>query len=275
MIHTGLTECEINDLLKRLALPFPPEDIEWRVGTKTQDGSRGLALPYITNRAVMERLDETVGPVNWRNTYEKGPDGGVLCGLAIRVQDEWITKYDGAANTDVEAVKGGLSDAMKRAAVQWGIGRYLYRLPSYWVPLKQTGKSHIIEEANYPKLPTWAMPEGYTAPMQAAIPAPKNGTGSATNPTSGVAPEATPSQLDAAMLDRAKAYLIPVGIPMAGKTLGEAMQDPGLGVYLVRWLAGETPNKAKEMFTPKNDSDKALASAAGYLIKHAGLPTAG
>ena len=35
----------------------------------------------------------------------------------------------------MEAIKGGLSNAMRRAAVQWGIGRYLYDLPQQWVPV--------------------------------------------------------------------------------------------------------------------------------------------
>lgn len=51
-------------------------------------------------------------------------NGGVECGISIKIDGEWITKWDAAENTQVEAVKGGRSGAMKRAAVQWGIGRY-------------------------------------------------------------------------------------------------------------------------------------------------------
>ncbi len=54
--------------------------------------------------------------------------GGVECGISIKIDSEWVTKWDAAENTQVEAVKGGRSGAMKRAAVQWGIGRYLYNL---------------------------------------------------------------------------------------------------------------------------------------------------
>ena len=43
---------------------------------------------------------------------------------------------------------------MKRAAVQWGIGRYLYKLPSVWVKIKPQGKTYVIDEV--PKLPNWA-----------------------------------------------------------------------------------------------------------------------
>src|SRR4028119_590477 len=120
--------------LSKLKDFFDPEDIEWRIGQVGETKTNQLyatALAYITNRAIMNRLDEVCGPENWRNEFMKGPEGGVLCGLSIydEGKKEWVTKWDGAENTDIEAVKGGLSDAMKRAGYQWGIGRYLYDLP--------------------------------------------------------------------------------------------------------------------------------------------------
>ncbi len=132
--------------LKLLAEPFDSKDVEFRAGATTQDKTKALALAYITSRAVMDRLDQAVGPENWRDEYTAGPDGGVLCGISIRIDDEWITKFDGAANTNYEAVKGGLSDAFKRAAVKWAIGRYLYALPSPWVACEVRGKTVKIDE---------------------------------------------------------------------------------------------------------------------------------
>ena len=126
--------------LKRLGDFFSPEDIEWKPIAVSKKTGKGLAAAYVDNRAIMDRLDEVCGPENWRNEYQAGPDGGVLCGLSIRIDDAWVTKWDGAENTDIEAVKGGLSSAMRRAAVQWGIGRYLYRLPQQWVPVDERGR---------------------------------------------------------------------------------------------------------------------------------------
>ena len=130
-----------NDKFARLAAPFSSDVIEWRVqraGTKTQYGTGDVTqwasvLAYIDNRAIMNRLDRVIGAENWRNEYKEAPGGGVLCGISIRFGDEWVTKWDGADNTAIEATKGGLSNSMKRAAVQWGIGRYLYRLESKFV----------------------------------------------------------------------------------------------------------------------------------------------
>lgn len=132
--------------LEALKQPFSPDDIEFRAGATNQEKTRALALPYLTSRAVMDRLDSVCGPENWRDEYLPGPAGGVICGLSIRVNNEWVTKWDGADNTDYEAIKGGLSGALKRSAVKWGIGRYLYALPKVWVKAEQRGKSVVIDE---------------------------------------------------------------------------------------------------------------------------------
>ncbi len=123
---------------KALAEPFDPFDIEWRVQQcgKASTGKKwAMVLAYITNRAIMERLDEVFGIEGWQNEYQFMPDGGVVCGLKCKIGTEWIVKYDGADKTAIEATKGGLSNAMKRAGVQWGIGRYLYRLETTFVNL--------------------------------------------------------------------------------------------------------------------------------------------
>lgn len=151
-----------------LAAPFHPDDLEWRVQTSGEKNGRpwALVLTYITNRAIQDRLDAVVGPENWRNTFAPGPTGGVMCGISIKIGDEWVTKWDGAENTDVEAVKGGLSGAMKRAAVQWGIGRYLYRLDESFAQISDAGrfrgktKDGTTFRWDPPALPQWALPEG-------------------------------------------------------------------------------------------------------------------
>lgn len=152
----------LKEMFARLAAPFNPEDIEWRAGVTNAEKTKALALAYITSRAVMDRLDEVIGPENWRDEYNHGPDGGVICGLSLRINNEWITKWDGAENTDFEAIKGGLSDAFKRAGYKWGIGRYLYKLESVWVPCEAHGKSIVLKST--PKLPAWALPTGQKTP---------------------------------------------------------------------------------------------------------------
>ncbi|RVL48450.1 hypothetical protein CN138_08965 [Sinorhizobium meliloti] len=120
-------------MFDRLAAEFPREAISWRAQSVTKDGTKALALAYIDARDVMDRLDEVCGPESWSDRYEFH-GSRTVCYLSIRVNGEWITKADGAGDSDVEAEKGAISDALKRAAVKWGIGRYLYHIASPWVP---------------------------------------------------------------------------------------------------------------------------------------------
>lgn len=156
---------EIN--FKSLQDRFPAEEIEWRLQQAGEKNGRvwAICVPYVTNRAIQSRLDEVVGPGNWKNEFRPGPDGGVMCGLSVRVGEEWVTKWDGAENTDIEGVKGGLSGAMKRSAVQWGIGRYLYGLDETFAQVSDTGslrgktKDGKPFRWDPPQLPKWALPE--------------------------------------------------------------------------------------------------------------------
>lgn len=122
--------------LELLSAPFHPSKISWRVGSTKADKTKGMALAYIDARDVMERLDEAVGPENWQRRYTHA-DKKTICEIGIKVDSgEWVWKSDGAGDSDIEAEKGAISDAFKRAAVNWGIGRYLYDIESPWVELE-------------------------------------------------------------------------------------------------------------------------------------------
>jgi len=135
----------------RLKAPFPPSSVHWRVGSTNKDKTNGLALAYLDARDVMERLDEVVGPDRWQNRYPHA-NGKTVCEIGIKIGDEWIWKADGSGDTDVEAEKGALSDAFKRAAVRWGIGQYLYGLGNVWVEIEPFGRSYKIKDSEKPKL---------------------------------------------------------------------------------------------------------------------------
>lgn len=129
--------------LEQLLFALPFKEIDWRVGSTTQDKSKGLALGYIDARDLMERLDDVVGGSNWQ-TYDKKDGDTYYCQLSVMN----CTKTGGAGATDVEGEKGGSSDAFKRAGYLFGIGRYLYNLKGVWVPIKQYGKSYAIDRDN-------------------------------------------------------------------------------------------------------------------------------
>lgn len=133
----------MTDIFDQLATPFDPSEIDWRVGSTNADKTKGMALAYIDARVVMDRLDSVVGPAGWSCRYYIA-EGKTVCELSLKCGEEWVTKSDGAGNSDFEAEKGALSDAFKRAAVRWGIGRYLYNLSSPWVAIESRGKTHFI-----------------------------------------------------------------------------------------------------------------------------------
>lgn len=158
--------------LKLLTEPFKAEEIEWRVSRAGQKANGDLwakILAYVTNRAIMDRFDEVCEPQNWKNEFREWQgSAAVLCGISIKIDGEWVTKWDASENTDIEAVKGGISGSQKRAAVQWGVGRYLYLLEETWANIHDNGtfagqwkdrdgKSHFFKY-DPPDLPKWALP---------------------------------------------------------------------------------------------------------------------
>lgn len=173
------------DYLKALQEPFHTSDIEWRIQQSGVKNGKpwAIVLAYITNRAIMERLDNVFGPFGWKNKFSDCPNNVVECGISVKSGDEWVTKWDAAPPTDIESVKGGRSNSMKRAAVQWGIGRYLYHLEASFAECftekgigqfsatfqeskynPQTRKKEPVGQPIYgswnpPILPDWALPE--------------------------------------------------------------------------------------------------------------------
>jgi hypothetical protein len=166
---------------KALQAQFHADEIEWRLQQAGEKNGRiwAICVPYVTNRAIQSRLDDVVGPEGWKNEFRPGPGGGVMCGISVRVGGEWVTKWDGAENTDIEGVKGGLSGAMKRSAVQWGVGRYLYALDESFATVHDQGRFRGKTREGKPfrwdppALPEWALPSlapGAAAEAKPAVP---------------------------------------------------------------------------------------------------------
>lgn len=160
-------------LFDRLAEPFPAAEVRWK--PQVIKGNRASAIAYLDARHVMDRLDHVVGGGNWQDEYKVLDDGSVVCTLAVRVDGEWISKTDvGSLSAQPDAgdrLKAAFSDALKRAGVKWGIGRYLYRLSAQWVDYDPVKKQFTQK----PSLPFWAVPESDrakpAAPAKAGKPA--------------------------------------------------------------------------------------------------------
>ena len=62
-----------------------------------------------------------------------------------------------------DKLKAAFSDALKRAAVKLGIGRYLARLPRQWVDYDPQARQFVRP----PTLPAWALPAARIAAQSA------------------------------------------------------------------------------------------------------------
>lgn len=129
-------------LMARLTAPFKPEEIKWRATLSgLKDGKPWVMVaPYLDARTIQNRCDEILGAENWTAKYRQGPGSGILCTLSIRINGEWIDKCDAASLTEIEPVKGGISNAFRRASVAWGIGRYLYNIGNAYGFVNERGQ---------------------------------------------------------------------------------------------------------------------------------------
>lgn len=134
--------------LAKLKEPFTASQINWRIGRKSKDKKTAIPFAYLTARDVMDRLDEVCGLDGWQAEY---PFHG-CCRIGVRISEsppEWIWRSNMADDTAIEAVKGGASDSFKRAAVLFGVGRYLYDLPNRYFPVGQYGfETEVIADLN-------------------------------------------------------------------------------------------------------------------------------
>jgi hypothetical protein len=153
----------VQSITQALAAPFDPSEVKFKPAVVS--GNRALALAYVDARAIQDRLDEVLGVEGWQDEYEILPDGSVVCKLRLRLGDEWITKMDVGGPSEQpdegDRRKAAFSDALKRAAVKFGVGRYLYRLPSQWVDYD----SHKRQFVRPPTLPRSAIPARKEAPV--------------------------------------------------------------------------------------------------------------
>ena len=111
----------LKDLKKEI--PF-----KWRVQSAKDWGADCVA--YIDARDVQDLLDEVCGMDGWQVKYEEHK-GNLFASIGVWCEEEkhYMWKSDCGTESNVEKQKGEASDAFKRAAVMWGVGRFLYNMP--------------------------------------------------------------------------------------------------------------------------------------------------
>ena len=200
-----------------LAAPFDLTEVKFK--PQAVKGNRALALAYVDVRAIMDRLDNVLGVENWQDHYQLLPDNSVMCRLRLRIGDRWITKTDVGGPSEQpdggDRLKAAFSDALKRAAVKFGIGRYLYRLPQQWADYDAQRRQF----ATPPGLPDWAVTKASRTDVKKS-----------TLPASG---NELHRRLREADSDLAAKGLCPIGALLAHVT--QAGVKAGFGTDLSQW----------------------------------------
>jgi len=129
----------MDEVWRKLAEPFPPGEVQWRIEALSKDKRKALVVPYVDARTVLDRLDRVVGPEGWHDSYEvlsdqertlEGERRERVVEVKCRLTVLGVSKEDVGEG---DSLKAAFSDALKRAAVKFGVGRYLYRLEKQWV----------------------------------------------------------------------------------------------------------------------------------------------
>lgn len=127
--------------LKNLKKQIP---YQWRVQSFSKNKAQAQCVAYIDARDVMNLLDEVCGTENWQSDF-KDIGGQTFAGIGIKTESGWVWKWDTGSESAIEKEKGQASDSLKRAAVQWGIGRFLYDMP-----IKYVEANEVKTTSNFP-----------------------------------------------------------------------------------------------------------------------------
>ena len=244
------TAKSLTEVMEALAKPFPVGLVYWKPQALTKDKTRGLAAAYADPRAYEDCLNATV-PEDWSTTATFVTTGRkVVCTVHLTILG--VTRAgDGDADwDDANTATSAYAQAFKRAASRFGLGRYLYGLPSVWkemdgkvfsdAALKQLRAAYLKATGNTSKpeakAKSKAQPEG--ASKAEAAPAPS--------------------------LEAARATVIHFG-PHKAKALIELISDQEGRDYL-GWLAGGEVGLALSTYTPKDKKGIALQAAAKLIL---------
>jgi hypothetical protein len=119
--------------LKILKAPFPKESLGVKVQSTSKDRTRALLVLYLQHTDVQDRL-EMVDPA-WTTEVINEERVGDTVYVRIRMTVKGVSRENVGEGNDPKAA---YSDALKRAAMLFGIGRYLYDSPTVWAEYNES-----------------------------------------------------------------------------------------------------------------------------------------
>src|SRR5437879_13796400 len=67
---TPVSSLDVKSAIADLEVPFPPDQIQWRVTNTAKDKKRGQIVPYADPRAYADRLNALFTPQGWAREYK-------------------------------------------------------------------------------------------------------------------------------------------------------------------------------------------------------------
>jgi hypothetical protein len=259
-MHTELS-ADQQESLQKLAIPFHPDAISWRVTNKTKDGKRGCVIPYGDQRAYTDRLNEIFTPAGWTRVYHVTTlspvtrtkkdktiqTGKVIVTCIVTIHD--LGSHSGSGEMwadDDNAMTRAEAQAFKRGCTCFGLGRYFYEFGEMWVDLNDYG-----QPLRLPTLPKWALPAGIVPTNQS--PANQSPTNQAeTTRNTAAAPAQTESK--AAVQQRGPQ---PVSVQLdqaLTQRIEEFRREVGDALYFEVFRKGGPARNAREL--PSVDAQK-------------------
>lgn len=213
------TISQISQIAEALSVPFYSSSVEWKPQAVSADKKRALAAAYVDMREYEDRLDKVFpqwsSSVQFLMTEKK-----VAAVVSLTVAGVTRVNVGEASLDDENAFTSAYAQGFKRVCSDFGLGRYLYRLPQVWCDYDE--KKRAIVGA--PELPEWARhPEERTVSKATAEEA-------ATENESGeTAADALPNPGETR---------VHFG-KMNGKTLAQIWAEGEAGQGWVRWCANK------------------------------------
>jgi hypothetical protein len=159
------------ELLAELEVPFPVDQVLWRVTNTANNRTCGQVVPYADPRAYTDHLNALVTPQGWTRTYEtvamnhitrtkrnaEFVTGKIL--VTCKVTIEGLGTHSGTGEEwadEDNAMTSAEAQAFKRACNCFGLGRYFYDFDAPWVDIDDKGRPKKA-----PSVAPWMVPDNW------------------------------------------------------------------------------------------------------------------
>lgn len=148
-------EKSIEDIQKALAAPFIKvvgkktyPDHKWLPKDGKSMKEKIICMPYLSGNQIRDRLNDVLGLDGWMFDSRLETDGTRTASLSILVNGNWIQRDGTGTQSNTEKEKGAETDALKRAARNFGIGSYIDQIPQHFQKAKANANGKLAPVDN-------------------------------------------------------------------------------------------------------------------------------